>query len=332
MLHSESVLAVREVRRSKCSRREVLLLLLPFQRLDAPWRPSCQPWVGLAWLLQSLLGSRLSGRTWRREVELRLTHSPLSPPMSATEARFEALAERCSVPLRCAQKCAARLVACYEEPQRSYHTLAHISAMLEGSDATDLNSTTRRTIELAIWFHDAVYDPTAFPSSNEIESNALWEAFVDDAGTSLVRPHLLQQTKQLIVLLPQINFKTPVTRLILATIKHQLPPPDDLDSLSLASVAIFLNLDISILASSTDDYGAYARAIRKEYQHVPVEEYRAGRIKVLRSFLGRERIFLGDENNSAKEEKARRNLVEECEGLSSGRLPEGEEREEGGEL
>lgn len=95
-------------------------------------------------------------------------------------------------------------------------------------------------------------------------------------------------------------------------------------SLCLATVQLFLNLDISILASSPTDYNCYATAIRAEYSHVSRESYREGRAKVLQTFLAREKLFTGGEDlagGDVKEQQARRNLRAEIEQLESGAAP-----------
>src|SRR5579872_6892248 len=49
----------------------------------------------------------------------------------------------------------AELVARYSRPERHYHTLTHIAAMLE------LLPDTPPALALAVWFHDAIYDSRA---------------------------------------------------------------------------------------------------------------------------------------------------------------------------
>jgi len=45
------------------------------------------------------------------------------------------------------------------EPHRAYHGQAHIDAMLERFRAARETFHAPEAVELAIWFHDAVYDP-----------------------------------------------------------------------------------------------------------------------------------------------------------------------------
>jgi predicted metal-dependent HD superfamily phosphohydrolase len=63
-------------------------------------------------------------------------------------------------------------------------------------------------------------------------------------------------------------------------------------------------------------YGRYAAAIRREYAHVPDEDYRAGRRRVLESFLARPSVFIGADRAALWETSARANLVREIAQLS----------------
>ncbi|KAJ6498575.1 hypothetical protein C8R47DRAFT_310108 [Mycena vitilis] len=189
---------------------------------------------------------------------------------------------------------AAELQTRYSEPQRYYHTLQHISYMLKALDSTDRGT---EMIELAIWFHDCIYDPVKGGPSNERESILVWEQFVESTLSS-----------------DMAILKEPVSALIEATISHRLPEvlPKRLSPLE---VAIFLDLDMSILADSPPIYEEYSKQIQEEYSHYPIGIYRIGRAKVLEGFLLHERIFLGPESEDM-EQRARRNIQGEINRLT----------------
>ena len=67
----------------------------------------------------------------------------------------------------------AQLRQAYREPQRHYHTLQHLDECLVLADALRPNMERPAELELALWFHDAVYDVHAH--DNEARS-ARWAA------------------------------------------------------------------------------------------------------------------------------------------------------------
>ncbi|KAJ7779242.1 hypothetical protein B0H16DRAFT_1300511 [Mycena metata] len=181
---------------------------------------------------------------------------------------------------------AAQLQTYYSEPQRHYHTLTHISYMLNAFDASGRKD---NVMELAIWYHDCVYDPLKGSPWNERQSIQVWEGFCDSVKSKAMAA-----------------LKEPVSVLIEATILHRLPErlPEGLTG---PQVAVFLDFDMSILADSPSVYETYSQEIRQEYSHFTDEEYRIGRTKVLQTFLLHDRIFLG-EGTEAMEERARENI------------------------
>ncbi len=186
------------------------------------------------------------------------------------EVEFDAIAER------------------YAEPHRAYHNLRHISAMFDLLAERPFTVERPALLTLAIWYHDAVYDPRA--SNNEEASAALFSEFAD-------RNSLPRETVEW------------VCALIVAT-KHHSPDTND--------QSVLVDLDIAILGASAAEFDAYDSAIRREYSHVPDVAYRDGRIRVLRSFLDRPQIFNTSVMQSF-EQPARANIARATERLSLGR-------------
>src|SRR5688572_16576013 len=81
-----------------------------------------------------------------------------------------------------AQRPFDRLTARYAEPHRHYHTLDHIACCLRELDV-DLGAAAphdKSAVEMAIWFHDAVYDPKA--KDNEARSAELASTVLNVGG------------------------------------------------------------------------------------------------------------------------------------------------------
>ena len=181
----------------------------------------------------------------------------------------------------------------YSEPGRAYHNLDHIAAMLDTITGLRYMVHNDVAVRLAVWFHDAVYDPRR--ADNE-EQSAVF------ATTVLSRASVSPQSL------------TPIGRLILATKTHQAAP-DDTDC------QLLIDADLATLGASAADYDRYARAIREEYAWVPEQDYRAGRRRILEGFLERERLFYMPPLFERLEMSARANLRREIEGLKDPQTP-----------
>jgi predicted metal-dependent HD superfamily phosphohydrolase len=183
-----------------------------------------------------------------------------------------------------------RLVAAYSEPHRFYHTLEHINEVLKVAGKLANASTDPSAIRLAIWFHDAVYDPRA--TDNEERSTTL--------AADLLRP----------LGVPEGTIQH-VAEMIQAT-AHCTTAEAGTDT------AVLLDADLAILSSEERRYARYAADIRREYAWVEESAYRAGRAKVLQSFLDRPRIYRTERMHAVAEDTARRNLAIEIDRLAHG--------------
>jgi len=168
----------------------------------------------------------------------------------------------------------------YREPQRHYHTLQHLEECFAGYDLLRGGMQRPGEIALALWFHDAVYDPRR--GDNEALSADLAAATLRKAGAG---DALVARA----------------SALIMATQGHTATA-DDPDR------AILLDIDLGILGASPARFAEYERQIRAEYAHVPDEAYRAGRARVLDSFARRTWIYATARFHALYEQAARRNL------------------------
>ena len=173
----------------------------------------------------------------------------------------------------------AALVNAYSEKHRFYHSTDHISAVLRQLDESKTAPNKPYELELALWFHDAIYQP--FSSTNEQDS-ADWAARflrANACGSDLVNN---------------------VHKLIMATCHTA--------SLSTDDERLIVDIDLTILGASEAVFQQFDLNVRKEYKRVPLIIYKRKRKAVLRSFLERDRIYQCDDFFERFEVQARINL------------------------
>lgn len=183
---------------------------------------------------------------------------------------------------------AENLLARWQEPQRRYHTVDHLTAVLDQVDVLAEYAVDPDVVRLAAWFHDAVYHPDR--SENEERSARLAERALAEAGVP--EPQAGQ-----------------VARLVRLTVTHD-PADDDPDG------QVLCDADLAILAAPPTAYAAYTAAVREEYHFVPGDAFRAGRSAILRQLLDLPRLFRTPYGQEKWEATARYNLASELEMLS----------------
>ncbi|MFJ8191026.1 hypothetical protein ACIQ8D_14835 [Streptomyces sp. NPDC096094] len=188
---------------------------------------------------------------------------------------------------------ADNLLARWQEPQRRYHTLTHLAAVLDHIDVLEEYADDADAVRLAAWFHDAVYLPDR--SENEERSARLAERALPEAGVPA------EKTAE-------------VARLVRLTVGHD-PAGDDRNG------QVLCDADLAVLASPPSAYAAYTAAVREEYHFVPNDAFREGRAAVLRRLLGLPRLFHTPHGRREWEATARYNLTGELEMLSLGDSP-----------
>ena len=167
----------------------------------------------------------------------------------------------------------------YSEPHRAYHTLDHVADCLRRLDEVRPLLARPAEAELALWFHDAVYDPRR--ADNEEQSAALAsEALRALGGTAEAAER--------------------VAELIRLTAHRATELSGD--------EALVCDIDLAILGAEPAAFAAYDAAIRREYAWVPEDVFRRERARVLAGFLARPRIYYTATFVAALEQRARVNL------------------------
>ena len=172
-----------------------------------------------------------------------------------------------------------QLLAAYAEPQRHYHTQRHLAECLTHLAAARHLAQHPAEVELALWFHDAVYDVKG--KDNELRSaqwatSALQHAGASDAICKRVHD------------------------LIMATC-HTATPVE-------ADAQLLVDIDLAILGASPGRFAEYDQQVRAEYSWVPALIYGFKRKQVLQSFLHRPQIYATAFFQERLEQQARDNL------------------------
>jgi len=173
----------------------------------------------------------------------------------------------------------AQLLGAWREPQRHYHTLQHLAECLALFDELRDQAQRPAEIELALWFHDSVYDVHA--RDNEARSSAWADRALREAG------------------LPN-DACARIHALIMATCHDALPASPD--------ARLLTDIDLAILGAEPERFAEYERQIRAEYAHVPQEIFTRERGRILARFLARSPLFHTKAMQTRLAAPARRNL------------------------
>ena len=162
---------------------------------------------------------------------------------------------------------------------RHYHTVEHLAACLRELDGVRTHAQHPAEIELALWFHDAVY--RTYRRDNELRSAEWAVQFLTAQGASA-------------------DVVSRVRQLVLAT-AH-------LAEALTGDAALVVDIDLSILGQPQSVYDQFERNVRREYWWVPKHRYVTARSGILQSFLTRPAIYHWPQFRERYEAAARENL------------------------
>ncbi|MGH6640075.1 MAG: HD domain-containing protein [Polaromonas sp.] len=184
-----------------------------------------------------------------------------------------------------------RLLRSWGRWPRRYHNTLHLRACLHHLTQVRGELTNSHAVELALWFHDAIYWP--WRPLNE-EKSALWatrfmrEMGFDPAMCEAVNSHVLDT-------------------------RHQAVEPQ-------GDARWVVDIDLAILGQSETVYRQFERDVRSEYRWVRWSRYAKGRSAVLQSFVDRPRIYRTPWFFERYETSARNNLQGALAALSRNQL------------
>lgn len=137
--------------------------------------------------------------------------------------------------LRDAEPLGLELLGRWREPHSRYHDATHLAQVLDVLGLLEAEP----ELQLAAWFHDAIYSPQRH--DNELRSAALARLRLRHAG-------LAMDARQFIA------------HAVLATATHDIV---------YSAIAPLIDADLSILGADPATYKRYTDAIRDEYAFVP---------------------------------------------------------------
>ncbi len=212
--------------------------------------------------------------------------APADNGLIRERARFAALWERCLGGDRAlAEAVHARLVKLYEEPHRHYHTLDHVRHCLGEFDRAAALMDDPDAVEMALWFHDAVYRSGAV--DNERRSADLFRQWSETPADAA--------------------FLQRVDDLIMATTHRDQPARRD--------ERFIVDIDLSSFGLPWEAFERDGHRIRAECADIGDEAYYPGQLRFLRSLQSRPTFFFTEFFQRRYEPIARDNIRRVIENL-----------------
>jgi predicted metal-dependent HD superfamily phosphohydrolase len=181
----------------------------------------------------------------------------------------------------------AALLARYQDNRRCYHDVRHLADVVVRLDRLRGARPHSDTVELAAWFHDAVY---GFDGGDDERRSA-------DLARRMLADHGLE---------PDVVAET--ARLVLLTRDHVVAAHDH-------DGALLCDADLGVLAVDAAAYDDYAARVRREYADVDDLAFSTGRRAVLERLLDRPALFASAHARSW-EAPARANIARELSRLA----------------
>lgn len=172
-----------------------------------------------------------------------------------------------------------RLMMVYDQPHRHYHSLQHLQECIVHFESAMGLANHPSEVEMALWFHDAIYDPHAKDNEQRSADWAVAELTRHGVGAASVQR---------------------VHALIMATCHSATPSDPDQQ--------LLVDIDLSILGAHPARFAEYDRQVSAEYGWVETGVYQTKRKTVLKGFLARSAIYSTAFFRERYEQQARANL------------------------
>jgi predicted metal-dependent HD superfamily phosphohydrolase len=212
-------------------------------------------------------------RVWHRE------ESRFCPNEEDLAARYRALIRKLGGDAAAAKPVFDRVHAAWGEERRRYHGIEHLVDCLRELDGAHATSPTAELVELALWYHDVIYEPGA-QACEERSAQML----LADVATLAIPVEAARAAADLVRSTAHasdsIETNTPATDLI-------------------------LDIDLSILGRDALRFMDFEYGVEEEYAAVSGIEFRVGRGRFLAALLARPRLFRTEYFRVRYEQRAR---------------------------
>ena len=193
-----------------------------------------------------------------------MTLAPAARVTTPLAARFDALWQRLGLAVqRAAGEVRTSLFDLYNETARHYHTLGHIEECLAHLDEVGSLLHQPDAVELALWFHDAIYVPGA--ADNERRSAELFRE------AAIAMDHALADR---------------IVGLIMATKHADEHQPGDR--------GFMVDIDLAGFGAGWEDFMRKGDLVREEYAAHPDAEYFTAQVRFLRRLQTRRHFYWTD--------------------------------------
>jgi len=197
-------------------------------------------------------------------------------------ARFESLVARLGGAAPRAGDGFLRLRTAWGAERRRYHDLEHLAECLLELDRACAEPALADTAELALWYHDAVYEPRA----RDCEERGAALLLEDGASLGLPRHRVLA-----------------AARCVRATAHLAGPAPRG------PAIDLVVDIDLSILGRDVLRFMEFEYTVAEEYADVPEALYFPARGRFLAALLTSPSIFRTDPCRARFEASARANIT-----------------------
>ena len=201
---------------------------------------------------------------------------PESADYKVIRRRFERLWLRCAA--HDGSGVFAELLSRYGEPVRQYHTPEHIEHCLGQLDVSRQLIEQPDAVEMALWFHDAVYIPGA--ADNECRSATLFLELSEG--------------------MCRASFRDRVRDLIVVT--------DHAQSVNHGDEGFMVDIDLSSFGLPWNRFWRDSQAVRREFSHLSDVEFMRAHRSFLNALLDRDYFFCTAFFRERYEARARANI------------------------